>query len=205
MPRNPKRQRTEKNPKSEPAPKDRRAEEAREEKKRQRFVEKEMRKEELEIEAKRAAKRQRMVSEVEIGDFLREQRNRAMVEETGNDPGQENVDGRSEDSQIQNQSQERKDLEYEYVTSHDDLAHRVNEHNTTPKLVSYEIGAESEVDSEQERAISPLYAEYYEEEVLDEWPPKAKGSEDGEIKEEVVRVDARQVDAQQKTFLTNCE
>ena len=85
------------------------------------------------------------------------------------------------------------------------MAHRVNEHNTTPKLVSYEIGAESEVDSEQERAISPLYAEYYEEEVLDEWRPKAKGSEDGEIKEEVVRVDARQVDAQQKTFLTNCE
>ena len=133
-----------------------------------------------------------------------------MVEETENDPGQENVEERSEDSQIQNQSQEREDLEYEYVTSHDDLAHKVNERKTTLRLVSYEIGAESEVESEQERAISPLYEEYYEEEVIDEWPPKVKGAEDGKIKEEVeeekvVQVGARQVDAQQKTFLTNCE
>jgi hypothetical protein len=137
-----------KKPKPEPASKDRRAEEAKEEKKRQKFVLKEMRKEELEIEAKRAAKRQRMASEVEIGDFLWEQRNRALVEETENGPGQENVDERSEDSQIRNQSQDRKDLEYEYVTSHDDLAHKVNERKTTPRLVSYEIGAESEVKSE---------------------------------------------------------
>ena len=52
VPKNPKRQRTEKKPKPELAPKDRRAEEAKEEKKQQKFVEKEMRKEELEIEAK---------------------------------------------------------------------------------------------------------------------------------------------------------
>ena len=30
------------------------------------------------------------------------------------------------------------------------------------------------IEIEQEQAISPLYDEYYEEEVLDKWPQKVK-------------------------------
>ena len=149
-----------------------------------------MKKEELEAVAERAARRQQMVNEIEINVFLREQRNRAMVEETENEPGQENVDESSEDSQVQNQSQDREDLEYEYVTSHDELAYKVNEGKTTPRLVSYEV--ESEVESE--RAISPLYEECYEEVVLDEWPPEVKEEvvEEEVEEEEVVQDDAQQ-------------
>ena len=45
-----------------------------------------------------------------------------------------------------------KDLEHEYVTSHDDFASRVKERKTTPKLVGYEVGAESGVESSESEA-----------------------------------------------------
>ena len=60
--------------------------------------------------------------------------------------------------------------------------YKVNKGNVVPKLVSYKVESEEEVD-ESNRAISPLYEDserppsaLYEEVVIDEWPP---------IKEEV--------------------
>ena len=87
--KNPKRSRTDKTLKPEPASENREIEEVNEEKMWQKFVAKELKKEELEAEAKRAARRQQMVNEIEINVFLREQRNRAMVEETENEPRQD--------------------------------------------------------------------------------------------------------------------
>ena len=107
-----------------------------------------MKKEERDAEAERAAERQNMINKININDFLREQRNQARMVETGNEPSQDNIDDGPEGSQSQNHS----DIEYEYVTCHDNLAYKVNEGKIIPRLVSYEI--ESEVESEQ--AISPL-------------------------------------------------
>ena len=155
--KNPKRPRTEKTPKPVPASENREAEEVNEEKLRREFVAKELRKEELEAEAERAARCQQMVNEIEINVFLREQRNRTMEKETENKLGQENVDDGPEGSQNQIQNQE--DIEYKYVTCHDELAYKVNEGKTTQRLVSYE----EEREVEQERAISPLNEKDYEE------------------------------------------
>ena len=86
--KNPKRQRTSK---SEPAPRDRSAEEAREEIETIRFVSEEIKKEQLEIEASRASKRRKTVSEDEIGNFLKQQRNRSVERESTNSRGLEDA------------------------------------------------------------------------------------------------------------------
>jgi hypothetical protein len=132
----PKRSRTEQNPEPKSAAKNREGEEAKEEKMQQKFVAKELKKEEHDAETafiarqiqeeledaeaenslpegerlRRAVKRQNMVNEIDINDFLREQRNQTRMAVADDELSQENV--REDQEGSPNQS----DIEYEYVT-----------------------------------------------------------------------------------------
>ena len=165
-----------KRPRTEPssATKNKEAEEAKEEKKGQQFVAKELKKEErdagtsfitrqIQDELEEAEgennlpeserlKRERncrnMLNEIDINDFLREQRNMSRLAEPTNKPNQvssqENV----------GENQEESDVELEYITIHDNLLYKVNKGKVIPKLVSYEVGSK-DGEKEEDGAISP--------------------------------------------------
>ena len=111
-----------------------------------------------------------MINEIDIDDFLREQKNQTKMAVAEDKHSQQNAHEDQEGNP--NQSE----IEYKYVTCHDNLRDKVNEGKVTPRLVSYEV--ESEVDSD--RAISPLYEDLYEEVVIDAWPPFIKEEVDQE-------------------------
>ena len=113
---------------------------------------------------RRAAERQNIINEIDIDDFLREQKNQTRMAEAKDEYSQQNA----REDQEGNPDQSK--IEYEYVTCHDNLRDKVNEGKVTPRLVSYEV--ESEADSD--RAISPVYEDLYEEVVIDAWPPFIK-------------------------------
>ena len=103
-------------------------EEALEEERQQEFIPNKLMKEKLEDEAEKALKRREQANEVEITDFLREQRNRASSME-GNATGQ----GNAEDT-------EEEEIELEYVQIHKDYSRKINGRETSPNPTDYEVG-----------------------------------------------------------------
>ena len=131
-----------------------------------------------------------MLNEIDINDFLRIQRNQSRTNETTNQMNRDSSHDNGHKEQEGNPN--KSDVEFEYVTSHDNLLYKVNEGKVIPKLVGYKIESEEEEDSD--RAISPLYEDsdrpsssFYEEVVIDEWP---------QVKEEVNQESVQENDQQ---------